>query len=304
MTAGSSSHVQIVGSSRNTADIETNIPPSNDTTDNTAPDHEGNVQQPETGDASFSSALRDRATRQIRVAGRHFNILDRLFKRNTQDAAHLQQGANYDGVFSNISAKPDGRTEQQNMDSDNPPTYDEAAVDMAPSYYGVDDGGSGMYYNEICIEGLPVGNIANLVWNLLVSSSFQFIGFLITYILHTSHAAKQGSRLGLGITFLGYAYSMIPNDVQSKVGRDKAVDRVQLSDPNEHDDLHLYSSPATQDQFTSQLSSGINEEKQGVPVIAVFTGILGFCIAAKSVYDYIHIKRMERKYMSQDQASP
>lgn len=304
MTTGSSSHDQIVGSSRNTTDIENNMVSSDDAADGTTIDQEDSEQERRIGDRIFPTSLRERASRQIRAAGRHFNILDRLFQRNTQDASHLQQGANYDGVFSNLSAKPDGEEDQQAGDSEYPPTYDEAAVDMAPSYYGVDDSGAGMYYNEICIEGLPVGNIANLIWNLLVSSSFQFIGFLVTYILHTSHAAKQGSRLGLGITFLGYAYSMIPNDVQSKVGRDKDVDRVQLSDPNEHDDLHLYSSPATQDEFTSHLSTGITEEKQSVPAVAVFTGILGFCIAVKSLYDYVQIKRMERKYMSQDQASP
>lgn len=307
MTLGSSSHDQIVRNPRITAptdDDDNNIAlTDNDSTSVVATTGEDDsIQQQGISDRIFPPSLRDRASRQIHTAGRHFNILDRLFQRSTQDAAHLQHGANYDGVFSNLSAKPDGE-ERPTTDSDNPPSYDEAAVDMAPSYYGVDDGGSGMYYNEICIEGLPVGNIANLIWNVLVSSSFQFIGFLVTYILHTSHAARQGSRLGLGITFLGYAYSMIPNDVQSKVGKDKDVDRFQLSDPNEHDDLHLYSSPATQDEFTSQLSSGLKEEKHGIPAVAVLTGLFGFFIVVKSLYDYVQIKRMERKYMSQDQAS-
>ncbi len=39
---------------------------------------------------------------------------------------------------------------------------------------------------------------------VLVSVSFQFIGFLLTYVLHTSHAAKHGSRAGLGITLIQY----------------------------------------------------------------------------------------------------
>lgn len=34
--------------------------------------------------------------------------------------------------------------------------------------------------------------------------SFQFIGFLLTYVLHTTHAAKYGSRAGLGITLIQY----------------------------------------------------------------------------------------------------
>lgn len=51
---------------------------------------------------------------------------------------------------------------------------------------------------------MAVGNIFAFAWNVLVSFSFQFIGFLLTYVLHTSHAAKHGSRAGLGITLVQY----------------------------------------------------------------------------------------------------
>lgn len=36
--------------------------------------------------------------------------------------------------------------------------------------------------------------------------SFQFVGFLLTYLLHTTHAAKNGSRAGLGITLIQYSF--------------------------------------------------------------------------------------------------
>jgi hypothetical protein len=63
----------------------------------------------------------------------------------------------------------------------------------------------------ILVEGLPVGSILGFAWNLLgtqknttpftpptlilllsliVSASFQYVGFMLTYLLHTSHAAK------------------------------------------------------------------------------------------------------------------
>ena len=41
---------------------------------------------------------------------------------------------------------------------------------------------------------------------MLVSCSFQFVGFLLTYLLHTTHAAKNGSRAGLGITLIQYSF--------------------------------------------------------------------------------------------------
>ncbi|QLQ78204.1 hypothetical protein HG537_0A04510 [Torulaspora globosa] len=294
-----SSQSQIVGNSRSMIEAEDQDISTQDTSIAPVTDNE-DVQ---TG--RFSPLLlRNRVSKHIRAAGRHFNVLDRLFKRNAQHATRLQQGASYDGVFSNLSAKPDSNNDATTGSEDNPPTYDEAAVDMAPSYYGVDEDGSGMYYNEICIEGLPVGNLANLIWNMVVSSSFQFIGFLITYILHTSHAAKQGSRFGLGLTFIGYAFSMSPNDVLSKVGKDKEVDRVKLSDPTDHDDLHLYSSPIIQDDFKPKLASNAHPQKQDLPLLAVFTGLLGIFIMLKSLYDYVQMKKMERKFLSQDQNSP
>lgn len=38
--------------------------------------------------------------------------------------------------------------------------------------------------------------------------SFQLVGFLLTYLLHTTHAAKNGSRAGLGITLVQYGFYM------------------------------------------------------------------------------------------------
>lgn len=246
-------------------------------------------------------SLRERITREVKTIGRHFNLLDKIFRRNIQRTSHLQHGASFDGVFSNLSAKPDTETRDV-IENDTPPTYEEAAIDMAPSYYGVDDDGSGLYYNEICIEGLPTGNVANFVWNMVVSTSFQFIGFLITYILHTSHAAKQGSRFGLGLTMMGYAYSMIPNDVRSKVGKGNSLDRVKVQDPTEYDDLRLYSRPTSQDQFQSTLSQGNTDDQQKLPSLAVFVGLFGAFVLIKSIYDYVMVKKLENKYMTQERA--
>jgi len=43
---------------------------------------------------------------------------------------------------------------------------------------------------------------------VIVSVSFQFVGFLLTYILHTTHAAKYGSRVGLGITLIQFGLNL------------------------------------------------------------------------------------------------
>lgn len=245
--------------------------------------------------------FRTRAARQMDNIGRHFNILDRVFRRRPQGESTRGTGeSNFDGVFRNLTAKPDDNESEQNNQNETLPSYDEAAQDIVPSYYGMDLSTSEMYVDEICIEGLPVGNTANLIWNILVSTSFQFIGFLLTYILHTSHVAKQGSRFGLGLTFISYAYSMIPNNVTTKIGKYKTVDRYQLQDPNAYDNLDIDSGETTQDLFESELSHGFEEEKQSLPTLAVLVGLLGAFITIKSIVDYIKIKRMEHKYMAQD----
>ncbi|CCK68353.1 Bsd2p KNAG_0A06990 [Huiozyma naganishii CBS 8797] len=270
-------------------------------------DHSGDVPN-ESGESTITemllpAAVRERATRHIDNIGRHFNILDRVFRHGRGNGNGESRGALFDGVFSNLTAKPDNNnSNQHDGQNDTPPTYDEAAADLVPSYYGMDLTSGDIYNDELCIEGLPVGNMANLIWNIIVSTSFQFIGFLITYMLHTSHAAKQGSRFGLGLTFLGYGYSMIPNNVVSKVGKHRNLDRIKPSDPNNYDDLHLNAKPSTQDNFESNLSHGIEEEKQKLPLLAVFAGLLGLFILLKSIVDFFQVKKKERRYLAQDSA--
>ena len=58
------------------------------------------------------------------------------------------------------------------------------------------------------IEGLQTGTLFSFLWNMLVSISFQFVGFLLTFLLHTTHAAKYGSRAGLGVTLIQYGFAL------------------------------------------------------------------------------------------------
>ncbi|KAJ1677091.1 hypothetical protein EV182_006901, partial [Spiromyces aspiralis] len=79
--------------------------------------------------------------------------------------------------------------------------------------------------DELLIEGLPVGSFVIFLVNLAVSAGFQFIGFMMTFLLHTTHAAKCGSLTGLGITFILYGFYMQdPFDPQvPKEGEDSDI---------------------------------------------------------------------------------
>ncbi|KAH8118205.1 hypothetical protein DFH11DRAFT_1572984 [Phellopilus nigrolimitatus] len=134
------------------------------------------------------------------------------------DAAAIARGGGIenDGVFSNVLAKPthpvaaedgDGNVQVMPEDAqkDVPPTYDAAQADAVPPYWETTihapaSGGA----DDLLIDGLPSGTIFSFAWNFLISISFQFVGFMLTYLLHTSHAAKYGSRAGLGVTLIQY----------------------------------------------------------------------------------------------------
>ncbi|KAI7857421.1 hypothetical protein BDC45DRAFT_435687, partial [Circinella umbellata] len=109
----------------------------------------------------------------------------------------------------------------------------------------------------ILIEGLPAGNILHFAWNLIISASFQFIGFMLTYLFHTTHAGKNGSRAGLGVTFIQFGFYV-----------------------RSHDD--------------GEGGSSGNNEGDNIDIIAYILMIFGWFIIIRSVADYIRVKRMER----------
>jgi hypothetical protein len=168
-----------------------------------------------------------------------------------------------DGVFSNLSAKPESVTEKED---ENPPPYEAAAADAAPPYWETTVITPGVNGDEVFVEGLPVGNFFAFVWNMLVSMSFQFVGFLLTYLLHTSHAAKNGSRAGLGITLVQYGFYLRGRVLQ--------------------DDYAPYS--YSDDEISED--DDVIARNAWLSYILMF---LGWFIVIRSVSDYIRVRRME-----------
>lgn len=90
----------------------------------------------------------------------------------------------------------------------------EAQADSVPPYWettviapGLEPGA------DMIIEDLPTGSVLVFCLNVFVSFFFQFVGFFLTYLLHTSHAGKFGSRAGLGLTLIQYGlYSRTASD--------------------------------------------------------------------------------------------
>ncbi|TFK27191.1 hypothetical protein FA15DRAFT_666693 [Coprinopsis marcescibilis] len=128
-------------------------------------------------------------------------------------------GTDNDGVFANVTAKPQAsRTEQasdgsiyvvpEDAQKETPPTYAEAQADAVPPYWETTVlAPASMDPNaDMIIDDMATGSFIVFALNLIFSFFFQFVGFFLTYLLHTTHAAKYGSRAGLGLTLIQYGF--------------------------------------------------------------------------------------------------
>lgn len=83
-----------------------------------------------------------------------------------------------------------------------------ASADSAPSYWdtivhnptGVDLNG------DMIIEELPTGSVLIFALTTLISWFFQLPGFILSYLLHTTHAGRFGSQAGLALTLIQWGF--------------------------------------------------------------------------------------------------
>lgn len=213
-------------------------------------------------------------------------------------------GQGTDGVFRNLMAKPDSESSRVTEEI-HPPTYEEAAVDASPEYWESTII-SPMYEDEVFIQGLPVGNVANFIWNLLVTVAFQLVGFVLCYLLHTSHAAKHGTRSGLGITFILFGHSQLPTNS----GRsDKIPVRYQ---PDNADLRDVTISLSIKNGKIDSYSLGFQHDSDSMvagaiykaPYLAYAMIAFGIFILIKAIIDFWSMKQVEKKILAPPLAQP
>ncbi|KAI0693577.1 hypothetical protein BC835DRAFT_1275755 [Cytidiella melzeri] len=141
-------------------------------------------------------------------------------RREGGSAPVVGGGLSNDGVFANVTAKPSRAIQIQDGENiylvpeeaqkEAPPSYASAQADAVPPYWEttIHAPSASTAPGDMIVDSLPTGSLFSFLWNMLVSISFQFVGFLLTYLLHTTHAAKLGSRAGLGITLIQYGFAM------------------------------------------------------------------------------------------------
>ncbi|KAL9134072.1 MAG: hypothetical protein Q9175_004747 [Cornicularia normoerica] len=223
-----------------------------------------------------------------------------------------------DGVFANLNAKP----ERGEKLEEQPPvsqicvmsfvglvlnlfkSYEAAAADATPPYWETTILAPGHLASsdEVYVDGLPVGSLFSFVWNAMISMSFTLVGFLLTYLLHTTHAAKNGSKAGLGITLVQYGFYMrsgrstVPPPTN---GQDSAFPAPQ--DPNSHDfdpntvsDSAATAAAAAIAESTQQAAASGATSVANSDWLAYALMIVGWFILIRAVSDFFKARRHEQ----------
>lgn len=152
----------------------------------------------------------------------------------------------------------------------------------------------GMSSDEVYVDGLPVGSIFSFIWNGMISMSFQLVGFLLTYLLHTTHAAKNGSKAGLGLTLVQYGFYMRGSD-NSRSGND-GEDYTPPPDPNSHD----FDPNSIGDNAAAAVGQGHGDSNGAMAAITTnewisyILMIVGWFILIRSVSEFLRARRHEQ----------
>lgn len=145
-----------------------------------------------------------------------------------------------------------------------------------------------MASDEVYVDGLPVGSVFSFIWNGMISMSFQLIGFLLTYLLHTTHAAKNGSKAGLGLTLVQYGFYMKGSGDSGPANGGEQYS--PPSDPNNHD----FDPNSVGDQGGGQRSGGGSGGISTSDWVSYVLMIVGWFILIRSVSEFIRVRRHEQ----------
>ncbi|KAJ3372705.1 hypothetical protein GGF31_001730 [Allomyces arbusculus] len=198
--------------------------------------------------------------------------------------------AKSDGVFSHLSAKPEvaptARSDSPTAPpADLPPSYETAVTDPTPAYFDntifttqLDDG-------ELLVEGLPVGSPMTFFLAMFISMSFQFAGFLMAYLLATSHAGRMGAKAGFGVTLLQYGILL----------RTRVMDIEDSGNPLGDADFASSLPPDT----TPDEAEGILIRTEWVSYLLL---VCGWYLLIRSAIEFFRVKRLQAVVMAAPEA--
>ena len=127
----------------------------------------------------------------------------------------------------------------------------------------------------------------------MISMSFQLVGFLLTYLLHTTHAAKNGSRAGLGLTLVQYGFYMRGGGSRPE-GNPGQFSNNSPPDPNAHDFDPNNVEGTAPDSGADAGIGGLS----GADWISYVLMIVGWFILIRSVSDFLRARKQEQLILS------
>lgn len=229
------------------------------------------------------------------------SLTDRLGLRRARPAGAIGGGVQNDGVFANVTAKPSMPVRVQEGDEtyiipedardEAPPSYAAAQADAVPPYWDttVHAPFAPDAMGEIIIDSLPTGSLFSFLWNMLISVSFQFVGFLLTYLLHTSHAARFGSRAGLGVTLIQYGFALRSRlDNEGETATWKLWKHQRPAPTGTSYNSTLSNTASVSPQTSSMFAEATTEW------LSFFLMTIGWFILLTSVLGFWRVKRWER----------
>lgn len=122
----------------------------------------------------------------------------------------------------------------------------------------------------------------------MISMSFQLVGFLLTYLLHTTHAAKNGSRAGLGLTLVQYGFYM-KGGSESRSDSGGSDEHITPPDPNSH----TFDPSAVVENASSGGDGGASAISTGEWISYVLM-IVGWFILIRAISDFLRARRHEQ----------
>lgn len=232
----------------------------------------------------------------------------------TDSGIRVGSGVENDGVFANVTAKPTrartittetGEVHVVPEDSarDAPPTYTEAQADTVPPYWETTVHAPNG--DDILVDDLPTGGLFVFAANIFTSFFFQFVGFVLTYLLHTSHAAKFGSRAGLGLTLIQYGFysRQLENIQDSNDGLDAFGWGVET--PSTPADPLMSTSPIPTDSGPSSVpADGLVLGVSSREWLSFLFMTIGWFLLLSSCFGYWRVKRWEHSIRASSNRSP
>ena len=158
-----------------------------------------------------------------------------------------------------------------------------------------------MLSDEVYVDGLPVGSVFSFFFNAMISMSFQIVGFLLTYLLHTTHAAKNGSRAGLGITLVQSGFNMkgagsltiVPDGTPGNPSASEVFAGAP-PDPNSHDFDPNAEAVAFDQGVAGTIGAGGVSGISATDWFAYILMIVGWFILIRAVSDFLRARRHEQ----------